>query len=481
MNIILYSLIVIATIATACSQPLLEPEKPALAPAAPPEVLLSTMNIEFKIPIGELADGIHKSLMVDYRKRPWHQLIDGGPDYPRCGVGVGYHFVTEKKSVAVTLSNDTISTKFILNYWLKARKRPICPGPLVYFSCGTNGEPRRKMGIALTTTIGIRKNWEFEVNTAQPTITPLNQCRLGPWGVYNATAIVQAQTEKTIHNFVSTLSNDLENKINLRDRMVNFWSALHQPQEIDQHYLFFNPTQIRIHPIKSDSSFMRLGFLITGEARLVNTKPVVHSPSPLPDATPGRTSDDFNILLPLEVPYPEVKKTIEKKLKQPDGNYLRFPETGESWCYVKDISIEGGYNEHTLIRLDIDGTAKGWLYLLGTPKFNPETKEIYFNDLEFSLGTRRILKEKGGWFMKEADKLLDHMNKRTRLNLARELTDQMTRITAFFNSRVSTTTSSIKLSGRLKTMDFQKLHFNEQSQVVTFYFHAKGKVSGKLL
>ncbi len=52
-----------------------------------------------------------------------------------------------------------------------------------------------------------------------------------------------------------------------------------------------------------------------------------------------------------------------------------------------------------IIALDMLGSINGTIYLAGIPKYNPETKEIYFEEMDYVLNTKGILTRTANWLL----------------------------------------------------------------------------------
>jgi hypothetical protein len=52
-----------------------------------------------------------------------------------------------------------------------------------------------------------------------------------------------------------------------------------------------------------------------------------------------------------------------------------------------------------IIALDMLGSVNGTIYLAGIPKYNPETKEIYFEEMDYVLNTKGILTRTANWLL----------------------------------------------------------------------------------
>ena len=52
-----------------------------------------------------------------------------------------------------------------------------------------------------------------------------------------------------------------------------------------------------------------------------------------------------------------------------------------------------------IIALDVLGSINGTIYLSGIPNYNPITKEIYFDQMEYILNTKSILMKSANWLL----------------------------------------------------------------------------------
>jgi hypothetical protein len=52
-----------------------------------------------------------------------------------------------------------------------------------------------------------------------------------------------------------------------------------------------------------------------------------------------------------------------------------------------------------IVALQVDGSAKGWIYLTGTPTYNSQDSTIRVPDLDFDLNTKNILADVANWLL----------------------------------------------------------------------------------
>ena len=160
---------VLAAICVACV-PDLEPASPHVETDPLPDPQVSSVQLPLTVPLERLRAVAEPQVPQHLADQPWYHLEGGGPDAPACGVGLGYN--VDRDPLGLTGAGNAITTSLSLRSWIKARKRIPCPGPLVYLSCGVDGEASRTLSTSFVTTLGIADNWEAQVTTKAGAIVP---------------------------------------------------------------------------------------------------------------------------------------------------------------------------------------------------------------------------------------------------------------------------------------------------------------------
>ncbi|MDG2430964.1 DUF4403 family protein [Flavobacterium sp.] len=88
--------------------------------------------------------------------------------------------------------------------------------------------------------------------------------------------------------------------------------------------------------------------------------------------------------------YADASKIIRKNFAEQDFT------SGSKKVTVKDVTI-WHKNDKMVIALALQGSINGTIYLAGFPKYNDQTKEIYFDQLEYVLDTKSKLMRTANW------------------------------------------------------------------------------------
>jgi hypothetical protein len=297
-------------------------------------------------------------------------------------------------------------------------------------------------------------------------------------GAFDAIPIVEHKMKDAVDGLTSKLSAALEGTINLHDRLPKVWKEMYKPQKINGNtLLMFNPSKVYVHSVTSDNE--RIAFNFQVEAKpVVNTGTIPSSKVPaLPDARRASQEPALNIFLPIEIPYDKIKEGLNKQFRIDEEDFVQFPMAADSSFYVADLDISG-HNDKTIIRLDLAGTVKGWIYLSGDPKYDAGSNEIYFDNIEVAEDSRSWIASKAAWMTNEIAGLTQWMTRRMRVDISSQLKETRRTIDSYLNSKLTNSGTSIQLNGTLRTFDLQSLLVNKDENKVMFYFYASGDLSG---
>jgi hypothetical protein len=459
--------------------PELNPSKPILTPADPPEVPASHVNISIEMDSKPVLNAITNGLTFNKSAGRYNEWFgtrgrDSGPG----GISAGYEAYTKAEEINPVFNNTNLTTSFLLYYWIDARVYPLPPATTV--SCGTNGEPIRTLRVNLTADYDLTDDWNLNIKTT-PSIAFTDRPCLFGLVHYNATPKLKAAIEPKIIDEAKKFDAGFTAQVAMRDKVQTVWTKMHEPQKIANNtYLLMNTSNIYVHPILADAQRMKVGVQIEARPTITfgNTQAAAAPPLPAKGIAPA--SNSFKLFLPIQVKYDAVKKELHDAFKI-DGsdNLLRFPRTGKKFFFVKNIDIES-YNNEVVFRLDVDGKVTGHIYLSGMPRYDAATKEIFFDNVTLSTASEKWIHDKALWLLSEIPGLTDYISRKSRTNISVPIDDVKTKIDDYLRSTVAVGASQIKLNGNLNTLDLKSVFADNKNEMINFYFHASGDLSGIL-
>jgi hypothetical protein len=118
------------------------------------------------------------------------------------------------------------------------------------------------------------------------------------------------------------------------------------------------------------------------------------------------------VQLVAELPYDAANELLMSKLAG-----RRFDVRGHT-VVVREARLYGG-GTRVVMAATLGGDAKGVVYFVGTPEFDPRTSTISVPDLDFSVESRQVLPKIAGWLL--YDDLRDQLRAAARFSVADRL------------------------------------------------------------
>jgi len=118
--------------------------------------------------------------------------------------------------------------------------------------------------------------------------------------------------------------------------------------------------------------------------------------TPLPPLYPATVGNGLHILLEGVIGYDLATDLLRKHIVG-----RKFEKAGQSF-EVKDVRLYGIGGGKLALELRFKGAANGRVYLVGTPRYDASTNELYVPDLEYDVGSIPLLAQGIEW-MKHDD------------------------------------------------------------------------------
>lgn len=114
-----------------------------------------------------------------------------------------------------------------------------------------------------------------------------------------------------------------------------------------------------------------------------------------------------------------------------------------------------------IIALDMLGSVNGTIYLSGVPKYNAETKEIYFDDLDYVLNTKGILTRTANWLLQGVilNKIKENCKYSIKPNLDEGKKNMLPYLTNYSPMK------GVFVNGKLNDFVFEKIELNNEGIV----------------
>lgn len=168
----------------------------------------------------------------------------------------------------------------------------------------------------------------------------------------------------------------------------------------------------------------------------------------------GSIPSDFNASVAAVSSYESASRIMTKNfLGQEFGSGKRKITVQKVDIWHKDGKM--------IIALDMLGSVNGTIYLSGVPKYNPETKEIYFDDLDYVLNTKGILTRTANWLLQGMilNKIKENCKYSIKPNLDEGKKNMLPYLTNYSPMK------GVFVNGKLNDFVFEKIELNNEGIV----------------
>jgi Domain of unknown function (DUF4403) len=124
-----------------------------------------------------------------------------------------------------------------------------------------------------------------------------------------------------------------------------------------------------------------------------------------------------------------------------------------------------------IIALDMSGTVDGTIYLSGIPNYNPITKEIYFENLDYVLNSKGLLTKTANWLLQGM--ILKKIQESCRYSIKENLDEAKKNMLPYLNN--FSPMKGVFVNGTLDDFEFEKVELNNQAIIA--FIKASGKMN----
>ncbi len=127
-----------------------------------------------------------------------------------------------------------------------------------------------------------------------------------------------------------------------------------------------------------------------------------------------------------------------------------------------------------IIALSMTGTIDGTIYLAGIPNYNPITKEIYFEQMDYVLNTKGLLTRTANWLLQGT--ILKKIQENCRYSIKENLEEGKKNLLPYLNNY--SPMKGVFINGNLNDFEFEKVEITNSALIA--FINASGKVNVKI-
>ncbi|PWB26537.1 DUF4403 family protein [Flavobacterium sp. HTF] len=146
--------------------------------------------------------------------------------------------------------------------------------------------------------------------------------------------------------------------------------------------------------------------------------------------------------------------------------------TGSKKVTVKNVAI-WHKNDKMVIALDVLGSVNGTIYLTGFPQYNPQTKEIYFDKLDYVLDTKSKLMRTASWLAQGF--ILRKMEESCRYSIQPNLEEGKKSMATYLKNY--SPMPGVFVNGKMEDIQFDKIQLTNQAIIAFIKINGTVNVS----
>ena len=399
---------------------------------------------------------------------PGHGANDRPPESPKWWLKISdnphteLRYRVERDPFKLALSGSNLSVVTIIRYGLRVRVNFVAWWNA---SCGCQGEPwcnrhkdnenasRRTIPIVMNSPIALTPDWQviskFAVDAA-----PGERCIISPPGVESRDLTDQAVS--VIREPLNASAKDLDRFFvehgDLRSLAARAWDTLRTPIPIDavhDLWLQIDPQSASVPTLQSSGTQLDFTVTVAGRPRILESvSPAAVGPDLPPQGTSKVTDQGFHVVMPVSVLFTEFENRVRQELV---GKMLPVP--GHT-LRVSNVSLYPS-SEYIVAAIDVDGDVAGRIYAQGTPSYDPNSRELWIDNFDYTQDTRNALMGEYDWV--GHSQIRDRIASSLHWGLGTRIDYLTVRLTAALNQ----TQSNVRLTGTVSDLRFIGVAFDD--------------------
>ncbi|MFB9078754.1 DUF4403 family protein [Flavobacterium procerum] len=279
-----------------------------------------------------------------------------------------------------------------------------------------------------------------------------------------AISIFKNELEKTIDEAI-------EQSMDFKPNVLQAVEKISTPFKMDDTY----ETWLRIVPIeiystnaklKKDSFLMEMGMKCNMETIIGKQPEAKFNSSKIALKPVTKIPNQISANIAAISSYVEASKIMTKNFAGQE-----FGE-GSKKITVKNVAI-WHKNGKMIIALDVLGYINGTLYLNGIPQYNSQTKEIYFDQLDYVLDTKSKLMRTANWLAQGY--ILRKMEENCRYSIQTNLEDGKKSMAAYLKNY--SPMPGVFVNGKMEDIQFDKIQLTNQAIIAFIKINGTVNVS----
>ncbi|WP_246439966.1 DUF4403 family protein [Rhabdobacter roseus] len=351
------------------------------------EKYLSTFNVPVEMPIAELEKQINAQLKgLIYEDNSYE---DDGQDNLKAKIW-------KLSDIKVQALDSTFLFEVPLKIWVSAGYK-ISP---MGFTMSGYKDTEFAVRLRFISKVSVSPDWRMLTTTHVDSYDWISEPSIKVSG-FNIPikGMVSRLLNRNSDKITQAIDEQVGKAIELRKYVQQAWDLAHNPVLMSEEYntwLVVLPNQILMTPLLARSGVLRTSIGIKGYTQTITSsvKPLLKTDPLPPLRVVEKIPAEFKVGLISLISYAEAARLAEANFV---GKQFAFMD-GRYAVEVTSIALFG-QNEKLVIKAGLKGSLNGFIYLKGTPTYDPDTKMLSLHDLDYDLDTRNVIFKTANWLL----------------------------------------------------------------------------------
>jgi hypothetical protein len=362
-----------------------QPNNPATQEPPPqqPAPDLSTIVVPIRASLAPLLPELERQVPKEVKKLDAYELD------PQQQFGMKYRVVRDP--IALNMIGMGLHVTTTVHYGVEACRRTKKPFSDVVtmwpcVSCGYT-EAMRNANIFIDSRLEWDANWRIRTRTkARPAEFP-RRCTITFANVDITDWRIAPLVNQQLQDVAKTIDRDAPKLTNVRPTAQQIWTTLQTPTQIaPRTWLVMEPADVALAPITGSGLAVSSALVLRARTRVVVGERPAATARPLPPLrTEVAANEGLRVPFDVELPFAEANRLLaENVARQKYGEVT-----------IESVRLAPAANGRLTVETSVDyngGLFKryhGLVYLEGTPRFDPASRTVSLQDLDYALERRR--------------------------------------------------------------------------------------------
>ncbi|MGQ0702659.1 MAG: DUF4403 family protein [Gemmatimonadales bacterium] len=308
-----------------------------------------------------------------------------------------FAFLVAREPFQVSFARDTLLFSSVIHYRGRAWLNPTI-GPEISGGCGIDEDPPRAR-LVVRVVPRLTQDWQLQVNTRVAELAALttrarDQCQVTFLKVNVTEKVLQAARE-ALEKRLPEIQERIA-AVDLRSPLTDLWNELQEPIRLeDSLWLLLRPAHVHVGRLSGSKRTVNADLGFTAAPRIVTGPKPLLEPIPLPPVQAEHYDSGFSLPVEGAFDYDVLSTGLTERLQ---GKSVKAAG-GE--FRVQRVTVYGIGKGQLALGIDFDGTARGRVWLIGTPRYDPGTGLLTVPDLDFDASSAGLLAQAVAWLKGE--------------------------------------------------------------------------------